>query len=248
MRFQLDQFLFDVGTRTSERFGVAAVFVFDFEDVVVAGELDDVADFARLETERGFFERFGQRFAFDPAPVPAFLPGAVLGIKLRHAFELGAVDELAENFVGHRFLRCRVPVTGVARDHYQAQFDLRLAGELVPVRLVIFVHLRGRSDDIEFDVLAPHRLDDNFFRLHLFEFAHGVILRLERFDEGIAIAPKICPDDVVHSLFDIVIRDLKVLLLKCLNNKLPIDQILERRLAGFLHFFDQIVAAKLGAQ
>src|SRR6202011_923718 len=117
LRFQLDQFLFDVGTGVGERFGVAAVFVFDFEDVIIAGELDDVADFARLETKRRFFKWRGQRLALNPAPIAAFLSGAVLGIELRHAFELGAVDEFAENFVGHCFLGGGVAGTGMAWDH-----------------------------------------------------------------------------------------------------------------------------------
>src|SRR3984893_3133484 len=82
LRFLLDQFLFDVGAGIGERFGIAAVFVFDFENVIVAGELHDVTDFARLETEGRFFERRGQCLALNPAPVPAFLAGAVFGIKL----------------------------------------------------------------------------------------------------------------------------------------------------------------------
>src|ERR1700736_6135243 len=120
LRFQLDPFLFDVGAGVGagvgERFGVAAVFVFDFEDVIIAGELDDMADFARLETKRRFFKWRSQRLALNPAPIAAFLSGAVLGIELRHAFELGAVDEFAENFVGHCFLGGGVAVTGMAWD------------------------------------------------------------------------------------------------------------------------------------
>src|SRR6202011_5811868 len=77
LRFQLDQFLFDVGAGVGERFGVAAVFVFDFEDVIIAGELDDVAYFSRLETERRFFKWRGQCLALNPAPFAAFLSGAV---------------------------------------------------------------------------------------------------------------------------------------------------------------------------
>ena len=117
----------------------------------------------------------------------------------------------------------------MARNHDQAQLDLRFAGELVSVRFVIFVHFRGRSDEVELDVFAPHRLDDDFLGLHLFEFADGVILRLERFDEGVAVAAKILPENFVDSLFDKMIGNLEVFFLKRLNNKLAIDQILKSR-------------------
>src|SRR5207237_486864 len=137
---------FDFRARVSQRFGFAAVFVVDFNNVIVPAEVDNVADFSRLKAERGFFERRGQRLAVDPAPVTAFFASAVFGIKLGHALKLRAIDELAENFIGHRFLRGGISIAGVTRDHDQAQFDLRFVSEFVRMRFVIFVHFRRRGD------------------------------------------------------------------------------------------------------
>src|SRR5947209_20105405 len=116
------------------------------------------------------------------------------------------------------------------------------------MRLIIFFHFRRRSDEVELDVLASHRLDDNFLSLHLFEFAHGEVLRLKRFDEGIAVAAEILLENFVNSFFDKMIGNLEVFLLKRLNDKLAIDQILKSRRADFLDLLDELLAVKLRAQ
>ena len=136
----------------------------------------------------------------------------------------------------------------MTRDHDQAQLDLRFASELIPMRFVILVHFRRRSDAVELDIFASHRLDDNFLGLYLFEFAHGEVLGFERFNEGIAVAAEILPENFVDSLFDEMIRNLKVVFFKRLNDQLAIDQILECGLAGLFNFFDELVAAELGTK
>ena len=45
--FFLDQFLLDIGAHFGERFRAAAVFILNFQDVIIAGVIDDVADSAR---------------------------------------------------------------------------------------------------------------------------------------------------------------------------------------------------------
>ena len=107
------------------------MFVFDFENVIVAAELDDVADLSDRQIERDFLQRRGQRLAIDPAPVAAEIARAVFGINLRHPIELGAAGQFAENFLRHRFLRGGVAVIGLARNHDHAQFHLLLGGEFV---------------------------------------------------------------------------------------------------------------------
>src|SRR5262245_16514776 len=116
----LKQFLFDVGPGLFKRLGVAAVLFFDFENVVVAAEVDDVANFAGLDVKLDFLQGRSQRFSFDPAPVPAFVARAVFGIKLSHALELGAIDQFPQNLLGHRLLSSSIPVSGMARNHDQA--------------------------------------------------------------------------------------------------------------------------------
>ena len=113
----MDQLLFDVGAGIGQRFGFSAVSVFDFEDVVVATELENVADFADIEPKGRLLERAGQGFAIDPAPITAIFAGAVFGLKLGHPLELGAVIEFRENLFGHGLLRGSLAITGVARDH-----------------------------------------------------------------------------------------------------------------------------------
>src|SRR5437764_1496860 len=71
LSFFVDQFLLDVRPRGGEGFHFAAVFIFHFENVVVAAELDDVADLTRLDFESRFLERAGESFAINPAPIAA---------------------------------------------------------------------------------------------------------------------------------------------------------------------------------
>src|SRR5947208_494539 len=74
------------------------------------------------------------------------------------------------------------------------------------------------------------------------------VLRLERFDEGIAVAAEILLENFVNSFFDKMIGNLEVIFLKRLNDKLAIDQILKSRRADFLDLLDELLAVKLGAQ
>ncbi len=67
----MHQFLFDIGACVGEGFNFPAVFVFDFENVVVAAELENVADFSGFEIESGFLKRARQRLAINPAPIAA---------------------------------------------------------------------------------------------------------------------------------------------------------------------------------
>ena len=133
-------------------------------------------------------------------------------------------------------------------NHDQTQLDLLLAGEFVSMGLVIFVHFCGRSDGVELDVLTPHRLDDHFLGLHLFELAHCEILGLERFDEGVPIPAEIGANNIVHPVLHEMVRNLVVFFFERLNNELAIDQILKCGLAHFLHLFDELIAIELGAQ
>ena len=45
----------------------------------------------------------------------------------------------------------------------------------------------------------------------------------------VPVAAEVLADDVVHALLDEVIRQRELLLLECLHDQLPIDQILQRR-------------------
>src|SRR3989442_3774622 len=46
LRFLLQQFFFNIGARLGERFRGAALFVFNFEDVIIPSVIDDVANSA----------------------------------------------------------------------------------------------------------------------------------------------------------------------------------------------------------
>src|SRR6266404_1155947 len=93
LRLLLEQLLFDIRARLGHGLGRAAAFVFDLENVVVAVEVDNVANFSAPEIESDFLERPGQRLAFDPAPVAAEFTGTVFGINLRHAVKLRAIGQ-----------------------------------------------------------------------------------------------------------------------------------------------------------
>src|SRR6266568_8676814 len=121
LRFKLDQLFLDLGPNFSERARLAAAFLVDFEDVIIAGKFYDAANSSDWQIERDSFKRSGQRLAFDPPPVAALVAGAVLGINLRDAVELGTARQLAEDFLGHRFLRRGVITLGMAGDHDQAK-------------------------------------------------------------------------------------------------------------------------------
>src|SRR5882762_8757584 len=75
LRLLLEQLLFDIRARLGHGLGRAAAFVFDLENVVVAVEVDNVANFSAPEFESDFLERPGQRLALDPAPVAAEFTG-----------------------------------------------------------------------------------------------------------------------------------------------------------------------------
>src|SRR5260370_9049241 len=76
--FQLKQFFLDFGPSLRERSGLAATFILDLEDVVVAGVVDNVADSSDWNFESDVFERGGERFPFAPAPVAAQIARTVL--------------------------------------------------------------------------------------------------------------------------------------------------------------------------
>src|SRR2546423_12094459 len=83
VRFFRDQFFLNLVADFGEGAGNATAFIFDFKNVIVAAELDDVADFSRSQVKRDLLERRGQGAAIDPAPVAAKITGAVFGINLR---------------------------------------------------------------------------------------------------------------------------------------------------------------------
>ena len=248
LRFFLHQLLFDLGPHFGERAGVAAVLFVDFQDVIIAAELDDVADPARREIESDFFQRRRQRFALDPSPVAAEIARAVLRINLRHAIEGRAISQLAQNFLRDRFLRGRFPFVGVGRDHDHAQLDLLLGREFGAMLCVVFGNFGRRNHRVQLHVLAPHRLDDDSFLFLFLEFGQRIILRLERLDERLAIATETFPDDFVHSLVDEMVRKFEFFLGEGLHDQLPIDQILQRGLPGRLDLFRQFFSLELRLQ
>ena len=161
LRFQLDQLFLDLWPNFRERAGLAAAFLVDFEDVIIAGKFYDVAHSSDWQIERDFFQRRGQGLAFDPSPIAALVARAVLGISLRGTGELGAARQLAKDSLDHRFLRRGVTALGMAGDHDHAKLDLLFGGKLIAVRFVIFFNFRGRNNRVSLHVLAPHRLHDH---------------------------------------------------------------------------------------
>ena len=117
------------------------MFVLDLKDVIIAGIVDDVANSPDWHFESDVFERSRECFAFDPAPIAAQIAGAVLGINLGHAIELGATGQFAEHFFSHRFLCHGIPGIGVAGNHDHAQLDLLLGSEFVAVFFVVVFYL-----------------------------------------------------------------------------------------------------------
>src|SRR4029077_7985350 len=61
--FFLKQFLLDVVPRFGERTRSAAMFIFDFDNIIIAGVIDDVADSADWHVECEFFELGSQSVA-----------------------------------------------------------------------------------------------------------------------------------------------------------------------------------------
>src|SRR5262249_33658815 len=67
--FVLDQLFLYVRADFGKRLRAAAVFIFDLQDVIIAGVIDDVTDSVDRHAESEFFQRLGQGLVFDPAPV-----------------------------------------------------------------------------------------------------------------------------------------------------------------------------------
>src|SRR5256885_5282833 len=57
VRFFRDQFFLNLFAYFGEGARDAAAFIFDFENIIIAAELDDVADFSGSQVERDFLER-----------------------------------------------------------------------------------------------------------------------------------------------------------------------------------------------
>src|SRR5712691_9072757 len=127
--FELNQLFLDLWSNFCERARFAAAFLVDFEDVIIAGKFYDAANSSDWQIERDSFKRSGQGLAFDPSPIAALVAGAVLGINLRDAVELGAARQFAQDFLGHRFLRRGVTALSVVRNHDHAEFDLFLGSK-----------------------------------------------------------------------------------------------------------------------
>src|SRR5437762_13470343 len=89
--FQLDQFFLDFGPSFRERPGDSALLVIDFENVVITGVIDNVADSSDWNFEGNVFERGRESFASDPAPIAAQIARTVLGINLRHPLDRKSV-------------------------------------------------------------------------------------------------------------------------------------------------------------
>src|SRR5205823_10805332 len=66
LRFFCDQFFLNLVAYFGEGARDAAAFIFDFENIIVPAELDDVADFAGSQVERDFLERRRQGAAIHP--------------------------------------------------------------------------------------------------------------------------------------------------------------------------------------
>ena len=223
--FVLDQFFLDVASHFGQRFRAAAVFIFNLQNVIVAGVINDVADSAHRHVEGEFFQRLGQSLPFDPAPVATIVFRAVLGIHLRHLLELRATGEFAEHFFREFLLRRRARGILVASNHNHAEFDLLLGRKFVSMFPVVIVDFDGRNDLVRLDVVALHRAHNKFFHLLLFEFAQAVVLRLQGFDKRVAVAAKRFPDDLLHLLIHEMIRNLIAFLFESLNDEAPIDQV-----------------------
>src|SRR5580765_6173726 len=223
--FFLHQSLLDIGTHFVERFCVAAVFILNLHDVVIAGVIDDVADPANGHVEGELFQRLRQSFVLDPSPVAAVVFSAVLGIHLRHLLELRATGELAEHFFGEFFLRGRARGILMAGNHDHSQFNLLLGRKFIAMFPVVLVDLCRRNNGVRLYVLAAHRSHNDFFHLLLFELAQRVILRFERFDKRVAVATKRFLNDLTYSLIHDVIRDFVAFFLERLNDEPSIDQI-----------------------
>src|SRR5439155_225254 len=99
LRFFRDQFFLNLVADFGEGARDAAAFIFDFENVIVPAQLDDVADFSGSQIKRDLLEWRRQGAAVDPAPVAAKITGAVFGINLRHALEFGSVNQLAQDHI-----------------------------------------------------------------------------------------------------------------------------------------------------
>src|SRR5439155_8948712 len=108
VRFFRDQFFLNLFAYFGERARDAAAFIFDFENVIVSAQLDDVANFSGSQVERDFLEWRRQGAAVDPAPIAAKVTGAVFGINLRHALEFGSVNQLAQDLLRHCLLSRRI--------------------------------------------------------------------------------------------------------------------------------------------
>src|SRR5260370_27479938 len=96
--FQLDQFFLDFGPSFRERSGVSTLLVFDFENVVIAGVIDNIADSSDWDFESNVFERVRECFASDPAPIAAQIARTVLAINFRDPLGVGAACEFAYPF------------------------------------------------------------------------------------------------------------------------------------------------------
>src|SRR5437879_13257057 len=111
--FQCDQLCLDLWPNFSERARVAAAFLVDFEDVIIAGKFHDAANSSNWQIERDSFKRSGQGLAFYPSPIAALVARAVLGINLSHAIELGAARQLAKDLLDHPFVCRGVTALGI---------------------------------------------------------------------------------------------------------------------------------------
>ena len=68
---------------------------------MIAAEIDDLADLARLEAEGDLRELRRERLIIDPTPITAQVAGAIFRIHLRHFVEIRAGDEFGANFIRH---------------------------------------------------------------------------------------------------------------------------------------------------
>ena len=95
----LDEKLLNVRSNLVERFGVAAALAFDFQDVVVAAEFDDVADFPNGQIKGDPLERPSQCFPLEPTPVPAEITGAVFRINLGEPVEFRPAIQFGKDLI-----------------------------------------------------------------------------------------------------------------------------------------------------
>src|SRR5437870_6258752 len=107
------------------------MFIFDFENVIIAGILDDVADSPDRHIEGELFKWASQGVALYPAPISAIVAGAVLRINLRGAIELCSAGKCTEQFFSQGLLRRRARRSFLARNRDHSQFDLLLGGRFL---------------------------------------------------------------------------------------------------------------------